>query len=197
MNVNIFLPSWKSKWVRKANLYTAGNAPKRKKSLLATFRDNTTRTELPGKNGVVSFRDIAQKILYDKWYTDKAPYKRSQRKRIVKTASAIIREDVRSYILDGDTYPAASSLEETVYDLVQETLNCFVITLPSNARNKYSDRKTAAIQQAIMAAGCPRSFVSPVLLSVSVCIHASYGCEDLTNLMHNLGFSKSYTEAVR
>ena len=91
-----------------------------KEKLLAKFGDNVTITEIPGKNGVVSFRDTAQKIPHDKWYTDKAPNKRTECKRIVETAAAIIREDVRSYIFDGETYPAASSLEETADNMVPE-----------------------------------------------------------------------------
>ena len=170
-----------------------------KEKLLAAFGDNVTITELPGKHGVVSFRDTARKILHDTWYTDKASDAKTERKRIVETAAAIVREDIRSHICDGDTYPAVTSLEEAASEMVPETLKCFVdgVTQPRSGRNKNSDRKSTTIQQAIMSASRPRSFVSPILLSVAVYIHRRYGHKDLINLLHNTGLAESYTEALR
>ena len=37
-------------------------------------------------------------------------------------AAAIVREDVRSYISDGDIYPSVNSLEKTAEEMVQGTL---------------------------------------------------------------------------
>lgn len=47
--------------------------------------------------------------IYEKWYTDKTSNKRTERKWIVETAAAVVRKDVKPYIFDGETYPAASS----------------------------------------------------------------------------------------
>ena len=41
------------------------------------------------------------------------------------------------------------------------------------------------------------SSVSPILLSVALYMHRRYGCKDLVNMVHNLGFLESYIEAVR
>ena len=170
-----------------------------KEKLKNAFGDNVTITELPGKNGVVSFRDTAQKILHNKWYTEKASDVKSERKRIVETAAAIVREDVRSYIFDAGTYPPASSLKEAASEMIPDTLKCFVdgVTQPRKGRNKNSDRKSETIQHEIMAASRPRSFVSPILLSVAVYIHRKYSHKDLINLLHNIGVSESYAEAIR
>ena len=84
--------------------------------------------------------------------------------------------------------------------MIQETLKCFVdgVTQPRSARNKTLDKKTRQLSNSNpMAAGRPRSFVSPIRLSVDVYIHPRYDCMDLINLLHKLGFSESYTEAVR
>ena len=71
-----------------------------------TSGDSITITELLGKNGVVLFNDTTEKIIHSKWYTDKACDVKAERKRIVETEAAIVREDVRSNIPDGDIYPS-------------------------------------------------------------------------------------------
>ena len=167
-----------------------------KEKLLKTFGDNIT--ELTGKDGVVLFSDTAEKIIHSKRYTDKACDVKAERKRIVETAAAIVREDVRSYISDGDIYPSVTSLEETAEEMVLETLKSFVdiVIQPRKRRNKTMNRKSTAIQHAIMAASCPRSFVSPILLSVAMYIHRKYGHKDLINILHNIGLAESYTEVL-
>ena len=62
------------------------------KKLLAKFGECHHNRITWGKNGVVSFKDTAQKILHDKWYTDKAPNGRTEDQQIVKTAAAIVPE---------------------------------------------------------------------------------------------------------
>ena len=83
--------------------------------------------------------------------------------------------------------------------MVPETLKSFVdiVIQPRKGRNKTKNRKSAAIQHAIMASSRPRSFVSPILLSVAVYIHLQYGHKDLINLLHNNRLAESYTEALR
>ena len=58
----------------------------------------TQLSNTPGKVGTVSFLENASKILSDKWYTDKEDDIQLERRRIVKTAAAIIREDIRSTV---------------------------------------------------------------------------------------------------
>ena len=54
-----------------------------------------------------------------------------------------------------------------------------------------------AIQQAIVAATRPRSFLSPLLIAIGVYLHRKYGSEDLIDLLHAFGFCCSYEEARR
>ena len=117
----------------------------------------------------------------------------------METAAAVVREDVRSYVSDGDIYPSVTSLEETAEEMVPETLKSFAdfVIQPRKGRNKTINRKSSAIQHTIMAASRPISFVSPILLSVAVYIHRKYGHKDLINLLHNIGFAESYIEALR
>ena len=170
MNANTLLQSL-NKVNEKCSHASHASRKYLKEKLLKTFVDNITITELSGKDGVVLLRDTAEKIIHRKWYTDKA--------------CDVKAEDVRSYISDGDIYPSVTSLKETAEEMAQGTLKRVVdiVIQPHNGRNKTINRKLAAMQNAIMAASRPRSFVSPIILIVAMCIHREYGHKGLINLL--------------
>ena len=59
------------------------------------------------------------------------------------------------------------------------------------------ERRRISIGHAIVAASRPRSFVSPILLSVAIYIHQRYGSKELISLLNSLGFSDDYAEVQR
>ncbi|KAG8196501.1 hypothetical protein JTE90_012317 [Oedothorax gibbosus] len=56
-------------------------------------------------------------------------------------------------------------------------------------------RTIVAISHAIIAATRPRSFVSPLLTGLSVCMYRKFGSKLLIDMMSSLGFSSSHHEA--
>ena len=98
-----------------------------KSKLIDYYGDNVTITEIPGKCSVVSFRDTFHKIIHDKWYTDKCTNMKQERKRIVETAAAIVREDIRSQVYECDSYPGVKPLEELEVGTVPPSLNYLII----------------------------------------------------------------------
>ena len=66
-----------------------------KSKLLNHYGTKITITSIQGKQSVVSFRDVAHKILQDKWYTERCHDEAEERIRIVKMAASIILDDIR------------------------------------------------------------------------------------------------------
>ena len=54
---------------------------------------------------VICFKNTGYRILTESWYNQKCALEKEERLRIVKTAAAIIIEDIRSEIYDTSHYP--------------------------------------------------------------------------------------------
>ena len=78
-----------------------------KKKLIDHYGCNITITEVPGQVSNLSFRDTDEKILHEKWYTDRKTKEVDERLCIIEAAAAIIREDIRCKIYQQDKYYSA------------------------------------------------------------------------------------------
>ncbi len=61
-------------------------------------------------------------------------------------------------------------------------------------RNK---RRQMALSHAVTSAACPRSFISPLLLAISVYINSKLESCELIDLLSSLGFADDYREVMR
>ena len=176
------------------NAYTS----KHLKTLLKErFGEDIILTEIPGKDCVVTFCKVSQAILYKNWYAEQCADAGDERLRIVNTAANIIRQDICKKIYDMDSYPLPESLH-TMEDLVPETLKVLSRTIINQPRHKtdisYVNKKVSAVQQAIISATRPRSFISPLLLCIGIYIHRKYESRSLIDILNTLGMSCSYSE---
>ncbi|KAK4873878.1 hypothetical protein RN001_013238 [Aquatica leii] len=157
-----------------------------KLKLQKRYGDNIVITEKPGQMAVASFKDSAHKILHNSWYTEKKEDKCEERRRIVKTAAEIIREDIRILVNNMDEYSPVHHLSvESLRSTIPDSLRCFF------------DLKRAALEQAVMSACRPRSFLSPLLLSVGLYAHRRFASKHLIQLLSSLGYSSSYSETLK
>lgn len=153
------------------------------------------------KQGVICFRNTGYKIITDSWYQAKESNEKKERRRIVQAAAAIIREDIRSVIYTTDTYPKVDEFLKDIEKDIPETLgvllNGIINPKPKNPEPKLhvkGTKKVIAIAHSIIHATRPRSFISPLLLTVGVTFHKKYGSKDLVEMLSSLGFSCSYKE---
>ena len=72
------------------------------------------------------FRRLGHNILHDRWYADREVDEEMEKLRIVKTAAAIILEDMRSTAYDVTTYPPSDQFFDNVQTLVPTTLKCLL-----------------------------------------------------------------------
>ena len=83
-----------------------------KSKLSCHHGDNITITCIPGKSSILTFKDVAHKILQGKWYTERCADENDERIRIVKMAASIIRDDIRLRPYNCDEYSAPSFVEK-------------------------------------------------------------------------------------
>ena len=115
-------------------------------------------------------------------------------------AANIIRDDIRMQVYNLNEY---SIMEET-YDglsVVPESLEKFLhAALKPKVGNCSNpdivNRRCTAIAHSIISACRPRSFVSPILLAISVYIHRKYASRDLIDMLSSLGFVDDYKEVL-
>lgn len=146
-----------------------------KRKLIVRFGDRIHVTEIPGKDGIVTFKDKSYRILHNQWYNDRLSDEVAEKRRIVETAAAIVRDDIRDRVFDCSSYSTPFSAQE--HDNIPNTLKCFVegIVETGKVNQESVHKKCIAIEEAIIAATRPRSYVSNALLSVAVYIHRKYG----------------------
>lgn len=86
------------------------------------------------KKLVVCFKNTGYKILNDAWYQQGLRNEQEERLRIVKTAAAIIVEDIRSQVYDTEHYPPPDKFLERNEELIPETLRTFIETVLLNKK---------------------------------------------------------------
>ncbi|GFY77410.1 uncharacterized protein TNIN_380131 [Trichonephila inaurata madagascariensis] len=120
-----------------------------------------------------------------------------ERLRIVKAVAAIIREDIRSFVVETKSYPPPSKMLIKENQEIPKSLLLFLHeVIMKNRKGKIANSKTkcTSISRAIMAAIREQSFSSQLLLSLSVFLH---GSERLIDVLYNLKFAASYGNTVQ
>ncbi|GFY46329.1 uncharacterized protein TNIN_275581 [Trichonephila inaurata madagascariensis] len=126
-----------------------------------------------------------------------------ERLRNVEAAAAIIRDDIRSSIVETRTYPPPSKVNDgksrKVNQEIPKSLLHFLQEVITKNRRKITNSKTKCklISHAIMAALQEQSFSSQLLLSLSVSLHRRYRSERLIDMLYSLGFAASYGKTVQ
>ena len=142
-----------------------------KRKLQDHYGNKVTITNVPGKPCIFTFHEYSHKILHDRWYTDRCSSENDERKRVVETAARIIRQNIRAMVYDSSTYPEPKDITCTA----PESLDTFIHNVIHHSSKTEHSPKHEAITQSIIAATRPRSFLSPLLLGIAVCIHRKYG----------------------
>ena len=90
------------------------------------YGDDVIITSQHGKKAVACFRDTGYKILNSSWYTQKSLDPEEERLRVVRTAAAIIRKDIRSMAYQTDEYEPPYSAFDNAMSVVPDSLKVFL-----------------------------------------------------------------------
>ncbi|GBL66152.1 hypothetical protein AVEN_141576-1 [Araneus ventricosus] len=97
-----------------------------KAQLLKKYSDDISIAVTANKAPVVCFRHKGFKLLTEAWYNQKSDDKTEERRRIVKTAAAIVIEDIRSRIYEKKHYPPSDNVFQESESDIPETLRVFL-----------------------------------------------------------------------
>ena len=113
-------------------------------------------------------------------------------------AASIILYDIHTSIYDLTKYPdivIGEEEDEWVPASLDHFLRCLIKSKSTNS--KVTRRRCSAISHVIITACRPRSFVSPILLSLAMYVHRKYESKELIDILSSLGFACNYSEVRR
>ena len=85
-----------------------------KKKLKYRYSDHLYFAEINGRKNVLYFKNMANYIINEKWYEKRQINVDDEAKRIVKTATKLIREEIRNIKLSLDSHPNKDDITDSI-----------------------------------------------------------------------------------
>jgi len=164
-----------------------------KKLLQQRYGDSLWFASVLGRKDVVCFRNMATRIVSDKWYGERNKDATKDSERIVEAAAKLLVANIRETEYSNDEYPLLETVRDKakakkwVPPLLQKFLQCLI----------KDEVKQVALGHSIVQSCRPRSVVAPVLFGVGVSVDHVLGAEWLLKVLNTLGFSLSVDEVTR
>ena len=156
-----------------------------KTNLQIKYGEHIMFAEASGKPNVVSFKNMTEFIVNDKWFSERKKDSNDEAERIIVTAAKLIFNNIRSAKFNCEFYPTREDIENC--EKGKEWLPDYLKLFPENIL-KYP-LKQASFGQAIINAIRPRSYIPPILFGLGVEADHVVGSKWLVNELNRLGFS--------
>lgn len=131
----------------------------------------------------------SHKVL-DFWYKNREQIIEEERKRIVRTAAKIVREeDIKKMKYDCGRYPSEAEVITSSEKLVPETLVLYTSTVTQKKTGNAGpdiSRNCHVINHAVISAVRPRSFLSSIQTTLSLHLNRMYGSKHLIEVLSAL-----------
>ena len=85
-----------------------------KQKLLERYGDNLFFADVFGRKNVVCLRNMAQRLINDKWYADRETDVAKESRRIVEAVAKLIKASIREAEFDMDVYPLNDAIQNRV-----------------------------------------------------------------------------------
>ncbi|KAK3932952.1 Elongation factor 4, partial [Frankliniella fusca] len=165
------------------------------RKLQERYGENIVLVVKSGGKSVLCFKGTASRILTDNWYAERKADPSAERLRVVKAAAAILRQDIRGAIFNTQQYPTPQQIAGGDTEPLPVTLQVLVNDV-IGGKGKAATRKAAYIEQCIVSAARPRSYVSPLKHGLALLLHTRYGSRDLLSVLSAVGAVADYADAV-
>ena len=152
------------------------------------FGDGIIITDINGKPNVVTLRSTVTTILYEFHARPKNADPETEKLNIIRTASRLIKSDIKLIKTSNDIYPLIEAETETNANFLRQTLKLFLEGILASKDNV----KVASIRQAIIQAARPRVILTPLQVGLAVQLHHNFASRFLIDTLHRLGFCSSY-----
>ena len=169
-----------------------------KQKLRQRYGSEISISSIVGKSSTVCFLDKASKILDEKANSSN-PDVHAEEDKIIKIAAALIRKEIRKTNYNLENYGSPENLKNDIKESIPPLLASFlnVLTNENKSDTPILERRKDSIAHALISMCKPRSFISPLLLSLGVYIHKKYASRELLDILSSLGFSENYSEVQR
>jgi len=137
-----------------------------------------------GKETIYTFLDVGNTLLRNSFLSSGI-----SAEDVIDWAAVLIEDEIRSMQYDLTHYPDFTQMDESSF--VAPLLMRLLSTLVK------SKTKQISIGHSVTAAVRPRSFVSPILLAISLYVNTKLESKELVDILCNLGFSDDYREVRR
>ena len=161
-----------------------------KQKLIEKYEDHIFFSEVCGRKNVVCFRNMASRVITNKWYAEREDSFVDESQRIVTAAAKLVKAQIREYAFSNDTYPVESEYNDakSAKQWVPSLLKIFMENIVS------TELKQVAICHSIVQAARPRSVIAPILFGLGVSLDHAFGSKWMLDLLSRNGFSVSYDE---
>ena len=148
------------------------------KKLKDCYSDHLYFVEINGCKNVLCFKNMANYIINEKWYEKRQINVDDEAKRIVITATKLIREEIRNIKLSLDSYPNKDDITDSINKnscWKPNLLNTLLFYVVSETV------KRSSICQCIVKVSGPHTVLPPLLIGLGIeCDHV-FGSQWLIN----------------
>ena len=161
-----------------------------KRKLKDKYKEHIFFAEICGKKNVICIRDMASRIINNRWYSEREKDFVDESQRIVRAAAKLIKAEIRDAPYDNKQYPTEFECSELKAgkQWLPSLLSLFMENVIGN------ERKQVFISQSIVQAARPKSVISPILFGLGVSLDHTFDSQWLLDLLSRNGFSVSYDE---
>ena len=163
-----------------------------KQRLQERYGDHVMFAEMQGRKNFLCFRNMANYIINDKWYSDRNDDATNDAYRIIDAAAKVFEQRLGESF-SKDEYPSVGDITDIDKgrDCLTPSLNALLARLiPSNCM------KQVSIGQAIIQAMRPKTAMTPILFGLGIETDRVFGSKWLVDEPFRLGFSISYDEVI-
>ena len=121
---------------------------------------------------------------------DQEASKVCENKRIIKMAASIIRDKISLSVYNLPEYPTFEDTKNGS-SVIPESLKLFLYKLlgPDGKNSAVVTRRCTAIAHFVIATCRSRSFISPLLLAISVFLHRKYAPREMIDILSCISFA--------
>ena len=141
-----------------------------------------------GRKNVVCFRNMADWIINDQWHDNKWQNGDDEAKRIIETATKIIKNELKEFLQSNPCYP---SIDNVKIGWISDHLRLFFSSFI------HSELKVETIEQCFMKVTMLRSVMPHMLFAIAVKPNHMSALGWLNTQLFSLGFAESYNEVIR